>query len=108
MNVEPVIVATIESLMSSVTSPDRPPPIKPVPAVILVISPANPDIVIAPFEAEEIVTLFPAMMNEVPSLSFVKEPLKPNDAVTIVVKSVSVVLLYVRPASPPNTPLSLN
>ena len=79
VKVDPLVVATTESLMSSVTEPDVPPPVKPVPAAIAVISPTIPslEIVIVPFEADKIEIPLPAIRNEVPSVSCVKEPLRP-------------------------------
>jgi len=52
-------------------SPDPPPP---PPAAALMVT--------APFDAEEMVTLSPATIYEVPSANLVSEPLNPNDAVT--------------------------
>ncbi len=84
VNVEPEMVATIESLISSVTSPDVPPPVSPVPAVTAVISPTSGAlIVMAPLDAEANVTPIPAIRYEVPSTSRVRDPLRPNEAVTI-------------------------
>ena len=55
------MVATTESLILSVISPVVPPPARPNPALTEVISPASPVIVIAPFEADVIVILSPAI-----------------------------------------------
>ena len=43
-NVDPVRVATIESLIASVASPDVAPPVSPVPATTDVISPDPPEV----------------------------------------------------------------
>ena len=59
----PETVATIESLISSVTSPEVPPPNKPFPAMTAVISPTVPSLVIvtAPFEPVVIAMPDPAI-----------------------------------------------
>ena len=65
--------------------------------------------VIAPFD--ELTTFIPVLdlIKEVPSVRFVKDPEKPKDAVTKPADcSAFVVLLYVRSASPPKEPPSLN
>ena len=63
VNVEPVRVATTESLTPNVTEPDEPPPVRPNPGVMPVIVPdAMVDIVIDPLEPVDRSTLPPASM----------------------------------------------
>ena len=61
VNVVPLTVATIESLIESVTSPDEPPPVRPVPALTAVMSPTCPLIVMEPLEPVVIETPVPAI-----------------------------------------------
>ena len=79
VNVVPLTVATIESLIAKETAPDVPPPVNPVPAVTAVISPTVPSfvIVIAPEDPVVIDMPLPAMRYEVPSVNVVKEPERP-------------------------------
>jgi len=66
VNAEPDIVATTESFTFSVTSPVVPPPVSPVPAVTAVISPTSGALIVTwPFDAEVIVTPWPAARYEV-------------------------------------------
>ena len=60
VKVDPLMVATMESLMLSVTAPEAPPPDKPVPAVTSVISPPVLINTIDPLEAEDIEIPLPA------------------------------------------------
>ena len=62
VNAEPEIVATTESSILRVTSPELPPPVRPVPAVTEVISPTVPSFVITicPLEEDEIEIPAPA------------------------------------------------
>ena len=77
---EPEIVATTESLMAIETSPEFPPPVSPVPAVIEVISPTVPSFVMTtwPLEEEEIEIPAPAAKYDVPSSKFVRDPENPS------------------------------
>jgi hypothetical protein len=79
VKIVPETVATIESLIASVTSPEDPPPVRPVPALTAVMSPTVPSfvIVIAPEEPVVIEIPLPAMRYDVPSVNFVNEPLRP-------------------------------
>ena len=76
----PLTVATVESLISNVTSPDVPPPERPVPAITDVISPTVPSFIIVtwPFDAEVIEIPVPATRYEVSSVSRVSEPDRPE------------------------------
>ncbi len=100
----PEIVATIESLIASVTSPVAPPPVRPVPAVTDVISPTVPSFVITtwPFDEDAMLIPEPATRYEVPSERCVKDP----DMFETVKESVD--LLKEKLESPPKDPPSLN
>ena len=62
LNCDPLIVATTESFMFSVTAPEFPPPVRPVPALTPVMSPARHAIVTYPLEDEVKDTLIPASL----------------------------------------------
>ena len=102
LNVEPLKVATTLSSMLRFTSPDDPPPARPVPAFTAVMSPTFPVTVIDPFDPVVKDIPLPAMRYDVPSESRVREPER------LLTTSVFVTLSKVKLELPPKAPTSLN
>ena len=76
VKVEPERVATTESFTARERGPDVPPPVRPRPAVIAVMSPTVPSftMVMAPFDPVVMEMPAPATRYEDPSINRVRDP----------------------------------